>query len=152
MKNFMIPTGTAFFPGTYMELLHKIAGMYGALDDENTFHCELGFPKWNREKAPFLIVKGRTHFLFRGRIERREDSCKITYTVHPTFTSALLLLIPVICLLYNLLNLGIQQILSSILASCFVSLITVGWFLLTRRSCMRQFVRKIEGEDESNFS
>ena len=152
MKKFMIPTGTAFFPGTYMELLHKIADMYGTLDDENTFHCKLGFPKRNPGIVSFVVVRGRIHFMFRCKIERREDSCKITYSVHPTFTSALLLFIPIVCFVHTLLNSGVEPVFASILGSCFIACVMVGIFLLARRSCIRQFVQIFEGEDESNFS
>lgn len=151
MRKFLIPSGIVYFPGSYVDLLHVVGGIYGTLDDENVFHCKLSFPRRNYTKFSFVRVRGRTSFLFRCTIERREDSCKIAYKVYPTFSSALILLLAVYMLFYGLQDAKSQDFLGNICAGLFAGALLIGLFLLARRSCIRQFVQKFEGEDESNF-
>ena len=152
MKNFWIPSGVAYFPGNYLDLLRIIGNMGGTLEDENTFRCTLTFPRRNYARVSVVRVRGHISFSFRCSIERRDDSCKITYKVYPTFTSAVFLLLPIYIFLSSLLNTNPQERIENFFSGIFLGCVLVGLFLLARRFCIRQFVRKFAGEDESNFS
>ena len=151
MKNFLIPSGVAYFPGPYMDLLRVVGKMWGTLENENTFHCKVAFPPKNREGFSFVRVRGHLDFLFQCSIERCEDSCKIAYQVYPTFSSAIFLLVTIFVLFSGFVYAESQQIIENFVARSILSGVFLALWLLARRSCIRQFIRKFEEEYESNF-
>ena len=155
MRNFLIPTGVAYFPGNYMELLRMIGSIDGTLDDENRFHCKVSFPRTNfgtYGPLVFFHIRGRIEFTFRCSIERWEDSYKINYRVYPSFGTMLCLIIIGFTLASYLFHAEMQELLGTLTGCCVSGGILFVIFWLSRRSAIRRFVRRFEGEDESIFT
>lgn len=153
MGEFWVPMGTVYFPGSYMELMRVIGSIYGVQEDENTFRCNISFPRKNHNSI--VRVRGHISFLFRCTIERQVDSCKITYKVYPAFTSAILLLLPLYVFISGVVSALLHRDLADLLANSSTGIglfcPLIGLFLLARHFCIRQFVRKFEEEHESNY-
>jgi len=154
MKNFFVPTGTAYFPGSYMQLMRVIGSVYGVLEDADTFSCKSPFPRSNIGSIGCLMVfRKQAHlaFKFRCKIERNEDSCKITYCVYPAFTTMFCLGIIAFVLVNGLLNADIKELFASVLACISFIGIFLVVFLVERHTAIRRFVRKFEEEYESYY-
>ena len=145
MKDFLLPSGVAYFPDNYMELLRAIHSIDGTLDDEHTFHCVFSFPQRRYGKVQIVVVHGRLYFAFRCKIERREDTCKISYKVYPTAITVLSMFFAVCVMVYGFVTMLRAANLTGVLAMAILSAFLVGLFFVARRSCIRQFVQKFEG-------
>ncbi len=152
MKGLWVPNGVANFAGTYIDLLHTISSVDGTLDDENTFHCQMAFPPRNHDGFSFVVVRGRIRFSFRCSITQKEDYCLINYRVYPSFFTAICLLLPIVIVFLRSLFTDTSEIISSIVTIGVICGVLISLFLWARRSCVRQFVRKFEREEERFFS
>ena len=151
MNEFLIPTGMAYFPGNYMELLKCIGRIDSTIIDDHNFKCVYPSTRISYGKFTILHIRGRIRFVFRCNIEHSDDSCKIKYKVYPDGTFVLAFCMFAFALINSMLRGGWQELGLNIFGFVLCMGILVVTYILSRRKTIRKFVREFEEYSESNL-